>query len=230
MSFPLRILSSKKLRPDHEQLLLAAGLIVDCREYTRIVLLDDLVFPLRWKVDAIFTSANAVKAVIPFLNTLPVFENIYCIAGQTELLLRDTFGDRVAYISRPYAAELATALISAGNNGKELWFFKGDRALPTIPDALKNAGISFEPFVVYKNELRPQKITHQFDAILFFSPSAVESFCMDNIIPDNTITFAIGTTTEASLAGKAKHIQVAEQPSEKAVVKKVLQFFNLEKR
>lgn len=224
----ITILSTKKLKPDHQQMLSAAGLAVHCQAFTRITLSTDLVFPARQMVDAIFTSINAVQAVIPFLSTLPVFGNIYCIAGRTELLLRDTFGDNVTYVPRPYAAELARAIVE-NNGGRDLWFFKGDRSMSTVPDALEKAGITLASFIVYNNELRPQKVSRTFDAILFFSPSAVESFCIDNIIPENTFTFAIGTTTGSALRGKAKHIYVAEHPSEKAVIEKVLQFFKFEK-
>ncbi len=207
-------------------MLLHKPIVLVSHSFIQISLKTDIEFPKATCVNGIFTSVNAIKAIIPFVNALPEFETVYCISGATEHLAKTTFGARPKYISATYATILAQQ-ISASNQGYELWFFKGNRALPTIPKVLAQSGIDFRAFEVYENKLNPLEMEQSFDAILFFSPSAVESFLMDNFIPDNTITFAIGTTTAAALEGKAKHISIADAPSESAVVEAVMQYFNL---
>ena len=49
--------------------------------------------------------------------------------------------------------------------------------------------------IVYKTEETPQVLSKQYDGILFFSPSAVQSFFSKNYITDKTQVFAIGATT-----------------------------------
>jgi uroporphyrinogen-III synthase len=53
----------------------------------------------------------------------------------------------------------------------------------TLPQALKEGGIKFNEIEVYQTALAPFKISDQenFDAIMFFSPSAVESYLSNNI-------------------------------------------------
>jgi uroporphyrinogen-III synthase len=53
----------------------------------------------------------------------------------------------------------------------------------TLPQALKEGGIKFNEIEVYQTALAPLKyLIENFDAIMFFSPSAVESYLSNNKI------------------------------------------------
>jgi uroporphyrinogen-III synthase len=74
----------------------------------------------------------------------------------------------------------------------------------TLPQALKEGGIKF-------NEIVPNSTTfkisdQEFDAIMFFSPSAVESYLSNNKIKRNL--FCIGSTTASALETKIKNIVI----------------------
>lgn len=221
----VRVLSTKQLREETFRLFPHAGIVVKSVPFIRIDLPEHIVLPEAQQVDAIITSANAVIALSRIREKLPFFNTIYCISGQTESLVREHLS-AVHIVARPYASALVEILEKTAFT-YPLWVFKGNKALPTIPEGLQNAGIAFEAIEVYQNTATPQLLQEDFEAILFFSPSAVESFLKNNFIPDNTITFAIGKTTARALKPFAKQVKISEETTEASVVKAVVKYFNL---
>ena len=102
-----------------------------------------------------------------------------------------------------YAAELADYLVKYHKNDF-FHFFCGNIRSDEIPSKLKENNIAFEEIEVYKTTLNPKKFERQFDAILFFSPSGVRSYCEErsNLTNDEATFVCIGTTT----ASEAKKI------------------------
>lgn len=221
----VRVLSTKQLREETFRLFPHAGIVVKSVPFIRIDLPEQIILPEARQVDAIITSANAVTALNSIREKLPVFNNIYCISGQTEALVREHLSAE-SVVARPYASELVEIMEKAAFT-YPLWFFKGNKALPTIPEGLKRAGIDFTAIEVYQNTATPQTLQEDFEAILFFSPSAVESFLKNNFIPDNTITFAIGKTTAKALKPFAKRVIISEKTTEVSVIESVVKYFNL---
>ena len=74
---------------------------------------------------------------------------------------------------------------------------------------------------VYETTLTPQKIKTPVEAILFFSPSGIESYLKENKIKNETC-FCIGTTTASALEGITKNIVVADQPTIEDVIEEVI--------
>lgn len=93
----------------------------------------------------------------------------------------------------------------------------------TIPNAFQKNNIIFEEIEVYQTVLTPHKMDNQVDGILFFSPSAVQSYVMENAIT-NEICFCIGTTTAAELTTNNKVI--ANQPTVENVIIQCINYFN----
>ncbi|MBL7706899.1 MAG: uroporphyrinogen-III synthase [Taibaiella sp.] len=224
MSKKIRILSTKLLRESTMNQFAEAGVEVVAKPFIRIAISGNISLPPAEKADAIITSVNALEALAGIRHLLPPFQTIYCISGRTEAGVRETFDARI--IARPYASELVAIILDA-TPVYPLWFFKGNKALPTIPEGLKKGGIPYHPIEVYQNTAIPHVLREDFEAILFFSPTAVESFIQNNIIPDNTITFAIGKTTARALAPYAKQVVISETPTEASVLKAVVNYFKL---
>jgi uroporphyrinogen-III synthase len=63
------------------------------------------------------------------------------------------------------------------------------------------------------------------NAVLFFSPSAVESYLKENEI-DNKICFCIGYTTAETLKEKTENIIIASQPKIEYVIAEVIKYYN----
>ena len=69
-------------------------------------------------------------------------------------------------------------------------------------------------------------LTNKLDGILFFSPSAVESYLKLNAIKEE-MCFCIGETTAESLENKkVKKIIIAEKPSVENVIYEVIEYYN----
>ncbi|HEX9152885.1 MAG TPA: uroporphyrinogen-III synthase, partial [Flavobacterium sp.] len=137
----------------------------------------------------------------------------------TKILLSESGFNVVAYTG--YAADLAEIITLIYAN-ESYTFFSGNLRKETLPKALKEAKVKFNEIQVYETSLTPQKIKTPVDAILFFSPSGVESYLKDNKIK-NELCFCIGTTTAESLNKTTKNIIIADQPSIEDVIEDVIE-------
>jgi uroporphyrinogen-III synthase len=120
-----------------------------------------------------------------------------------------------------YASDLAEIITLIYSN-ESYTFFSGNLRKETVPKALKEAKVNFNEIQVYETTLTPQKIKKAVDGILFFSPSAVESFLAANKIK-NEICFCIGNTTAEALDKITRNIIVADQPSVENVIEDVIE-------
>jgi uroporphyrinogen-III synthase len=79
---------------------------------------------------------------------------------------------------------------------------------------------------VYHTISTPHKIDKAYDGILFFSPSAVQSFFYANAVLPATILFAIGQTTADAIKTFTENtVIVSEKPGKDDLVKKMFEFF-----
>ncbi len=171
---------------------------------------------------AVFTSANAVKAVAENITVQPVWQ-IFCISGATKDAVAAHFGQCEIVAAENYGKDLAEKIIQ--HKISEVVFFCGSKRLNTIPDALKADNIQMKEVVVYETVLTPQKLEKSYNGILFFSPSAVESFFSVNSISEDVVTFAIGNTTAKALEKFCKRIEISNLPSEIEVLNKIRSFY-----
>lgn len=146
----------------------------------------------------IFTSVNAVQGF--FANSFRPNENfidrnynkIYAVGLQTKRELRK-HGYGTFKVAK-HAKELSEFIIE--NSVKEKFLhFCGNLALNVLNKMLPLQNISYRKVTVYETELLYPKISGEYDAICFFSPSGVRSFVKNNPIEDYRI-FSIGETTE----------------------------------
>lgn len=172
----------------------------------------------------IFTSQNAVRSflknpkqeeLIPNLRD----KNVFCVGLKTKILLSEAGFNVVAYTG--YASDLAEIITLIYAN-ESYTFFSGNLRKDTLPKALAEAGIKYNEIQVYKTSLTPHKIKEAVDAILFFSPSGVESYLKENKIKKETC-FCIGETTAEALEKVTKNIIIADQPSVENVIEDVIE-------
>jgi uroporphyrinogen-III synthase len=220
------ILSTKTLSAEQRQVFLDANF--DLLEQDFIEIKNNLFELKTINNNLIFSSQNAVLSLIEqngweVLKTKPVF----CVGIKTKELL-ELHGFTVdVYLD--YASELAE-IITLIYNKESYTFLSGNLRKETLPEALKSAGITFNEIEVYQTTLAPFKISDQenFDGILFFSPSGVESYLTNNKIK-NEVCFCIGTTTAAALeTKKIKNIVIAEIPTIEVVIEEVIAYYKTE--
>ncbi|NAS10860.1 uroporphyrinogen-III synthase [Poritiphilus flavus] len=160
----------------------------------------------------IFTSKNAVRGFLKAnLQSRPCF----CVGSKTKQFLEEN-GQKVVK-SAKNAQELAR-FIEKNHKNTSFLFFRGNRSRKELPTILTTAGIALAEIEVYKTELIHKKFEQQFDSLLFFSPSGVESFCSMNSMGIAT-AYCIGTTTAEKALVYTKNVCVAKHPTIEDVIK-----------
>ena len=222
----ISILSTKTLSDEQRQAFIDADF--DLLEQDFIEIKNNIFELNEINNNLIFSSQNAVLSLMEqngweILKTKTVF----CVGIKTKELLE--LNGFTVDVYMDYASELAE-IITLIYNKESYTFLSGNLRMETLPKALKSAGITFNEIEVYQTELAPFKISDQenFDGILFFSPSAVESYLTSNKIKKE-ICFCIGSTTAKALElNKVKNIVIAETPTIDEVVLAVIEHYKTE--
>lgn len=176
----------------------------------------------------VFTSGNALR-----------------IAGSRYAMVRE-FTGTVYTLDGPSADEARRVLPSAqirsgGHTGAalaeiiaaerapgELSFFCGNKRRDSLPDRLREQGFLVREVLVYETGFAPRQLHEHPAAVLFFSPSAVESYLMVNRLNTGTVCIAIGATTADLLRRQQYGLRIltAATPSQEAVVDTLLNYLN----
>ena len=146
----------------------------------------------------VFTSMNAVEAVANELDGHQPDWRIYSMGNTTRQLVKKYFGEEAIAGTAESAAELAELIVEE-DNSDDIFFFCGEQRRDELPDILRSNDIDVNEIVVYQTIQVKHKIEKTYHGILFFSPSAVQSFFSNNKISDKTILFAIGNTTATEI-------------------------------
>jgi uroporphyrinogen-III synthase len=178
------------------------------------------------KTTVVFTSMNAVDAVAASLTDEQPDWQVYCIGFTTQQLVKKYFGAQVIVGVAENAAALAEKIIEDAATD-EVVFFCGNQRRDEMSTLLAQAEITVTEVVVYETIAVPHVVKKDYDAILFFSPSAVDSFFSVNKIKRETLFFAIGdTTAEAIQQYNNGKIIVAAQPGKEALMQQAIDFFS----
>lgn len=170
----------------------------------------------------IFSSQNATKAV---LNKTHNFQGaqVLCVGKQSEKLLLEK---NIKSLKTAQNMSVLVDFIKKLDGNAHFLHFCGNRRLPVLANKMKEWMCDFREVVVYQTELSNTKIEAAPNAILFFSPSGVESHEKQNDITD-THCFCIGNTTAAAFKQVPKSIQVVQNASMEQVVAKAIHYFKL---
>ncbi|MCW5911148.1 MAG: uroporphyrinogen-III synthase [Cyclobacteriaceae bacterium] len=192
MSTDVRLLSTKTLSAGAQEEATRLGFALTQIDFIH----TEKIEPNNWLTSIsptevyIFTSARAVKAAAEAGINLSK-ASIAALSGATQQALHD-LGLTVLY-----TADRAKSLTQEIINGhaRHVTFFCGDKHRNELPESLMQHGVDVSKIVVYRTELTPHVISETFDGVLFFSPSAVQSFLWKNTISPSTSIFCIGNTT-----------------------------------
>lgn len=207
------ILSTKKLALHQKELLLNSGMALVTYDAIKIKPID---FDLETNriENAIFTSKNAIKAIE---NRKLNIQHCFCVGEKTAAAARK-LGFHILEIA-DNAKELSEEIIRKYHN-KEFQFFSGDMRRDELPEILKKNDIKFKEITVYSTALNFKTFESQFDGIMFFSPSGVQSFTGNNKL--DTKAFCIGETTAAEARKHTSEVIIASKPSIENVIAKVV--------
>ena len=212
------LLSTKKLKPNQKELILNAGL--SFVEYDAIKI-ENVHFEIPAELqNAIFTSQNAVKAYLKQAEKLPsppgegLGVRTFCVGEKTKTLLEKN-GLKVVEIGEN-ASELAQK-IALSHKNESFYFFTGNKRRDELPQILANSNIKLTEIEVYKTSLNTKEFYQNFDSILFFSPSGVQSFATQNKFGES-LAVCIGNTTATEARKHTQHIEIANSTSVESVI------------
>lgn len=170
----------------------------------------------------LFTSQNGVQSVLnhPKVNDLKTIPAI-CVGSKTAELLQEN-GFRVL-VWKDYAQELAP-IIQEKFAQEHIAFFAGNLRRNVLPEAMIQANIRFDEYLVYQNDEASVKIEAKTNGILFYSPSGIKNYLKKNTITNQTC-FCIGTTTADALKGITENIVIARQQTVENVIVQCINYY-----
>jgi uroporphyrinogen-III synthase len=175
----------------------------------------------------VFTSTNAVEAVVQLLDGQKPNWNIFCIANATQERVENYFGKTSIVSSSEYGLALANQILEYHRERQieKAVFFCGNIRRDELPEVLMQNHIPLEELTVYNTSEKHHLVARDYDGILFFSPSAVNSFFNCNHVEENTVLFAIGNTTSNAIKKYSDNtLIVSSYPSKKVLVEEAVEF------
>lgn len=230
----LKVLSTKLLSESQIDTASQMDISLSCIDFIEVHDLDfDLEVLKSLIYDAIvFTSSNAVKSFFkkaannvfaPSPLERAGGEVIYSLSGKTkdELLKQG-----ISPIAAADNAEQLADLIIANNKVRSVLHICGNLTLDTLQNRLMMEGLSYVQIQVYETVLNAIEISELIDAVMFYSPSGVESFASKNIIGPNTLYCCIGLTTAEKLKSLNDKVDIIlpKQPTPEAMLKAIKDF------
>ena len=208
-----------------------AGITLDAVPFIQVVditdendLREQIETLYKERITAVFTSVNAVRAICEQVYFSKPKWKIYCIGSATRNAVLEYFDP--AAIGGIANDSAALAGIIKQNGVKEVVFFCGDKRLDTLSYSLESSCITVNEVIVYQTIEVPRFIEKDYDGILFFSPSGVNSFFSLNTIDEGTVLFAIGGTTANAIKEQTDNrIIISELPSKEYMVERSIQYF-----
>lgn len=222
------ILSTKILDEAIIQQAASENIVIDCMSFIQIKTTDttelqqQIVAALAKNEYVIFTSANAVEAVAKAVRAKPRLK-AFCISGKTKKSVAENFPGSIVVADATNGADLAEKIID--HKIDNVVFFCGNKRLDTIPGALKAQQIELTEIVVYETQPTPHKIGREYDGVLFFSPSAVESFFSINNPAQCPAAFSFAASTYNALHSIIKEIIISQTPSEQGMLNAVIDYY-----
>ncbi|WP_452230667.1 hydroxymethylbilane synthase [Lacinutrix sp. MEBiC02404] len=169
--------------------------------------------------NVVITSKNAVEALLQNFSAIELqFQNIYCVGRRTKRLVEKRIGE--VKHTEPNAKKLADYLVDY-IEGTEVTYFCSDLRLDALPTILTENNITVHEIEAYQTKLDAVKLADTVEAVLFYSPSTVQSFKQENNVSENMIAFCIGETTAQEAKKHFKDIRIAKVPTVESVIQLV---------
>ena len=167
--------------------------------------------------NVIITSKNAVESLTTNYSAIELqFKNIYCVGRRTKRLVENKIG-KVTHTENN-AKKLAEHLVEY-MEGTEATYFCSDIRLDALPTILSENNLKVNEIEAYQTKYDGVKVNESVEAVMFYSPSTVESFTQKN--NKEVIAFCIGETTAAEAKKHFDDVRVAKVPTVESVIELV---------
>jgi uroporphyrinogen-III synthase len=183
------------------------------------------------KLVLIFSSVNAIKHLVDAIKhfgfEFPAGLLSVCVGKKTKHYA-EVFLQAFVLYSETNSTQLLNRLLKDFSPEYTFIYCCGNRRLAILPNGMKGSGFSIEEFVVYETVLTPATLINNYDTVLFFSPSAVDSFFGKNTWSSNVLAVSIGNSTSERLGlFGVKNICEAETPGEIPMLEKLRDYLSV---
>lgn len=173
--------------------------------------------------NVVITSQNAVEAITSSVPKEELqFKNIYCVGRRTKRLIERKIG-KVKH-SENYAKSLAAYLVEY-IDGTEVTHFCSNIRLDELSETLEKNNIQVNEVEAYKTILDSEKLDPNIEGVMFYSPSTVESYMINNTAKGK-VAYCIGDTTATEAEKYFKDVRTAKIPTVESVVDLVNENYN----
>ena len=217
-----RLLSTKKLSEDFKRRLLNHSF--NLVELPFIEIRPMIIPKFNLVGDGIiFSSQNAInialenKKIRKFISR----KRLFCVGHKTAKILEEN--DQKVFKIAQNASDLANFIVKNHQN-RVFLFFCGRLRIIDLEQILSTKDIKLQVVEVYDTILKPHNVQGHFDGIIFFSPSGVKGYAINNKFED-THCFCIGKTTANSVKDFTTNYTVAKYPSESELFISISNYF-----
>lgn len=174
----------------------------------------------------LFTSQNAVEIAFSDNQLRPLLsgKKIFCVGEKTKSKIEEK-GEKVQKSAENSA--FLVSFLKKNHQNESFSFFCGKRRRPEIEAFFSKSEGRLLVHEIYETQLTPKTFNHSFDGILFFSPSAVESYFQTNSWKSRNHGFCIGPTTASALAPFTTSYSVAKEPTEAQLLLSIQNYYSL---
>ncbi len=174
----------------------------------------------------VLTSITGVKAFLQITKQLRLDSAdyiVYCISrGTKEYAIASGLNIKS---TAPQASALADEILH-DVEVKEVTHISSNLRRNELSEKLNNAGVAVQDVIAYRTEFTLVVIGLPYEGIIFFSPSAVDSFLTLNPM-QQVPCFCIGQTTADHAKQKGyEHIHIPEAPSEDILLKTIVAYYS----
>lgn len=152
----------------------------------------------------VITSQIAVNWLKKNIESIPKWR-IVCMKGQTQKALINLGWEALIEYTDSNSLEIAKKIATNIPRYTTINFVGSNQRLANLPDFLEREGFKVNELIAYTTVGKYQEIEKQYDAIIFLSPSAVNSFFEHYSIGEKVLLFAIGQTTANAISKKTNN-------------------------
>jgi hydroxymethylbilane synthase len=164
----------------------------------------------------VITSKNAVESLLHHFSPDQLkFKNIYCVGKRTKRLIENRI-QGVTH-SEQSAEKLAYYLKENLKDPKEVTFFCGNKRRDELVSILENNAIPVNEIECYKTILTPNQVEDTISSIMFYSPTGIQSYLLEND-PGDQVAFCIGETTASEARKYFKTVIVSRSAAVSGVI------------
>jgi uroporphyrinogen-III synthase len=220
------IVSTRKLSSEKLPELYNMGWKFLCHDFiSKVIHIPENLNPQAISKHIVLTSITGVKSFLQLtgqLNLNVTDYSVYCISRGTNKYAEAS--GLLVKATAPSASALADEILKEVAV-TEVTHISSNVRRDELSDKLAAAGVHVHEIATYRTEFTPMVIATAYDGIIFFSPSAIDSFLSRNSL-EPVPCFCIGATTGNHARQKGyQNIYLAEAPSEDFLLKTIIEYY-----